>query len=86
MEKPERDAEQSTPQYSAPILPENAGKAYVAIPEPQPFTATLRERLLALLIYIPAYLYCCSWIRLSDLLCVLYRHDRVAPLGGEAQP
>lgn len=61
MEKPERDAEQSTPQYSAPILPENAGKAYVTIPEPQPFTATLRERLLALLIYIPAYLYCCSW-------------------------
>lgn len=61
MEKPERDAEQSTPQYSAPILPENAGEAYVAIPEPQPFTATLRERLLALLIYIPAYLYCCSW-------------------------
>lgn len=46
MEKPERDAEQSTPQYSAPILPENAGKAYVTIPEPQPFTATLRERLL----------------------------------------
>ena len=40
MEKPERDAEQSTPQYSAPILPENAGEAYVAIPEPQPFTAT----------------------------------------------
>ena len=61
MEKPERDAEQRTPQYSAPILPENAGEAYVAIPEPQPFTATLRERLLALLIYIPAYLYCCSW-------------------------
>ena len=47
MEKPERDAEQSTPQYSAPILPENAGEAYVAISEPQPFTATLRERLLA---------------------------------------
>ena len=53
MEKPERDAEQSTPQYSAPILPENAGKAYVTIPEPQPFTATLRERLLPYLSISP---------------------------------
>lgn len=60
MENSERDAEQRTPQYSAPILPESTGEAYAAMPEPQPFTATLREKLLAFLIYIPAYLYCCS--------------------------
>ena len=57
MEESKRDAELRTPEAAAPILPPQMPELP---PEAQPFTADLREKLLAFFIYIPAYLYLCT--------------------------
>ena len=57
MEESKRDAELRTPEAAVPILPPQMPELP---PEAQPFTADLREKLLAFFIYIPAYLYLCT--------------------------
>lgn len=72
MEKKKPDVQPDAQGLCAPILPEKTcwDEAYFA--KPAPFSASKREMLLAVFLYVPAYLYLCGARYAFPVFCALF--------------
>ena len=72
MEKKNLDVQSGTQGACAPILPEKTCWSDEYLAKPAPFSASKRELLLAVFLYVPAYLYLCGARYAFPVFCALF--------------
>ena len=72
MDKRKTDVQSDAQGLRAPILPEKIGWDEDNLTKPAPFSASKRELLLAVFLYVPAYLYLCGARYAFPVFCALF--------------